>query len=289
MKKHKDAEQAFRDRLKEAGISASTIRLFRKIIYGHYREHFREMPWRRTRNPYRIFISEVMLQQTQVERVGRKYGEFIRAFPDFSALAKASLSEVLGVWQGMGYNRRAISLKKAAEIIMDDFGGRLPADPDLLRRLPGIGQYSAPAIYTFVTGRPSLFIETNIRRVYIHFFFDDRIDVRDDEIMPVLARTLDKTNPREWYYALMDYGVRLKKEGKNPNRRSAHYQKQPAFHGSTRQMRGMVLRTLLQEPDMTEASLRKKLPAAVVAVDRILEGLIKEGFVKKTGGKFRIP
>jgi len=246
------------------------------------------MPWRRTRDPYRILISEVMLQQTQVERVLVKYREFIRAFPNFSKLAKAELSDVLKVWQGMGYNRRGIALKRLAEIVMQEHKGKLPSDPEELIKLPGIGRYSAAAIHTFATNSPALFIETNIRRVYIHFFFGDSEGIRDEEIMPLVEKTLDWTNPREWYYALMDYGVKLKKEVPNPNRRSAHYTKQSRFEGSDRQVRGKVLKAVLQNSGMTRAALRKKLGVVPDNFDQIVDGLIAEGFMKKVGNRLLI-
>jgi len=289
MKKDVAMETRLRKMLKDDGVSSAAIRLFRRIIYGHYRENYREMPWRRTRDPYRVLVSEVMLQQTQVERVLKKYPEFIRAFPDFSALSKAPLSKVLRVWQGMGYNRRALLLRRLAESVVREYAGRLPEDPQELVKLPGIGPYSASAIYTFVHDRPSVFIETNIRRVYIHFFFDGREHVRDNEIIPVLEETMDRKNPRDWYYALMDYGVKLKKEVKNPNRRSAHYQKQSVFHGSTRQVRGMILRALLKTPGMTKDALRKKMHAAPENVDQILGSLLKENFIVRTGRRYFIP
>ncbi len=288
MKKQRDIIEIFKSGLQRHGISTSTARMFRSIIYDHYRTNRREMPWRKTRDPYRILVSEVMLQQTQVERVLDKYRDFLAAFPSFKSLANAPLSSVLSVWQGMGYNRRAISLKKTAEIVTEEFKGKLPSDAAALKELPGIGPYTASAIHTFVTNSPSLFIETNIRRVYIHFFFDDRGNIGDDEIMPIIDKTLDRMNPRDWYYALMDYGVKLKKEVKNPNRRSAHYQKQPAFHGSVRQLRGMILKALLQSRGLTPHALRKKLPRVPDNIDQILEGLIKEGFMRRSGNKLVI-
>ncbi len=282
------AEKRFIDTMQEHGVTVQTIRSFRKLIYQHYHEHQRPMPWRRTKNPYRILLSEVMLQQTQVERVLVKYREFLDAFPDLLSLAKAPLAEVLRVWQGMGYNRRAISLKKLAELIVHEYQGKLSMDPEELVRLPGIGKYSASAIYTFATNKPTCFIETNIRRVYIHFFFGDREGIRDDEIMPLVEKTMDSKNPREWYYALMDYGVKLKKEVANPNRRSAHYARQSKFEGSNRQVRGVILKALLTTPGMTKASLKKELSRVPDNLDQILEGLVMEGFLKKTRGRLSI-
>jgi A/G-specific adenine glycosylase len=247
------------------------------------------MPWRETRDPYCILISEVMLQQTQVERVLVKYPKFLNSFPDLLSLAKAPLADVLREWQGMGYNRRACNLRKLAEIVMRDHNGRLPVDPDQLLKLPGIGKYSASSIYTFTTNKPDCLIETNIRRVYIHFFFGDREGIRDDEIMPLVEKTMDSKNPRDWYYALMDYGVKLKKEVANPNRRSAHYAKQSKFEGSSRQIRSMILKTLLYSPGMTKAAIKRKLAKVPDNFDLILDGLITEGLLKKAGGKLEIP
>lgn len=247
------------------------------------------MPWRRSGDPYRVLVSEIMLQQTQVERVLQKYGEFINAFPDLESLSRAPLSKVLKAWQGMGYNRRALSLKKLAGIVAKEYGGKLPDDPAELVKLPGIGPYSASAVYTFVHNRPSLLIETNIRRVFIHFFFNDRMDVRDAEIMPLIEKTMDKKAPREWYYALMDYGVKLKKKVKNPNRRSAHYQKQSVFHGSTRQARGAVLRALLKTPGMTKTALRTEMRTTPEKSDQILDMLLKEHLITRTGRLYFIP
>lgn len=247
------------------------------------------MPWRRTKNSYHILLSEVMLQQTQVERVLLKYPAFLNSFPDIPSLAQAPLADVLRVWQGMGYNRRAVALKKLAEIVMQRYKGKLPPDPEELIKLPGIGRYSAAAVYTFATNRPTVFIETNIRRVFIHFFFGDREGIRDQEIMPYIENTLDSNNPRAWYYALMDYGVKLKKDVTNPNRRSAHYTKQIKFEGSNRQLRGMILKALLRSSGMTKAAIKRKLATIPDNFDQIIDGLINEGFLRKTGRRLMIP
>jgi A/G-specific adenine glycosylase len=282
-------EKRLTELVRQDGLSPEAVKLFGKIIYDNYRRMNRTAPWRKTKNPYRIFVSEVMLQQTQVERVLDKYREFIRTFPGFPSLAAAPLSAVLRIWQGLGYNRRALCLKKSAVLVMNYYSGKLPADPEELITFPGIGDYSAKAICTFVHNRPSLFIETNIRRVFIHFFFRDREGVRDAEIYPILEKTLDRKNPREWYYALMDYGVKLKREVRNPNRRSAHYQKQTRFEGSSRQVRGMILKNLLKTQGLTKAELTKKFPKAPENFPEILEGMVREGFVKKFKGRFVVP
>ena len=288
MKETDTHEDLFETALREEDLSRRTVILFRKMIRAHYLSEGRPMPWRKTKDPYRILVSEVMLQQTQVGRVLDKYREFLRAFPDFGSLAKASLADVLRVWQGLGYNRRAIALKKTAESVLRDHGGKLPLSPEALVQFPGIGKYSAAAIYTFATGSPSLFIETNIRRVYIHFFFRDRGDVRDEEILPLLERTLDVRDPREWYYALMDYGVKLKAEVGNPNRRSSRYRKQTPFEGSARQTRGAVLRKLTGSSGMTKRQLAKTVPSSGADLDLLLAALVKEGFLEKRAGKYSI-
>lgn len=289
MKKGRNPGLEFEAVRMHEGISRRSISLFRKMIYDHYLRERRPLPWRKTRNPYRILVSEIMLQQTQVGRVLDKYRLFIKAFPDFTALAEAPISDILNAWQGLGYNRRAISLKKIAETVVEQYGGSLPSDPEVLITLPGIGKYSAPAIYTFVTGRPSLFIETNIRRVYIHFFFQDRQGIGDEEIIPILEKTMDAKDPRQWYYALMDYGVKLKAEVENPNRRSAGYRKQSPFKGSARQVRGAILRALIGSSAMTKNQIKKRVSGYAGDIDGILACLVKEGFLEKKNERFRVP
>ena len=266
-------------------LPLSRVRTFRQLIWRHYRENGRDLPWRRTRNPYRIFISEIMLQQTQVERVSAKYGEFVRRFPDFRALAEAPLHEILSAWQGLGYNRRAVALKKAAMSVAAKFGGRLPSSETELLSLPGVGRYTASALIAFVFNKPSVFIETNIRRVFIHLFFEDREDVGDAEIVPLVRETLDDSAPRDWYYALMDYGVMLGKEVENPNRRSAHYRRQGPFEGSNRQARGMILRELLKKSVSSEREIARKLGLTPDAVARNIAALEREGFIKRREGR----
>ena len=278
----------FREMLCRKGLTPRSIRLFQQIIYEPYYRHPRILPWRKTRNPYRILVSEIMLQQTQVERVLGKYGPFISRFPDFSSLAAAPLCEVLQLWQGLGYNRRAIALQKICRAVTDEYHGRLPASREGLLGLPGIGQYTASAILTFTRNHPNVFIETNIRRVFIHFFFPDREQVADTELLPLIEKTLDTSNSREWYYALMDYGVTLKKTQENPNKRSAHYRRQTPFHGSNRQLRGAILRTLLGEPGLSKAELIAKLNMDPVKTANNLSLLLKEGFLEKKGNRFSI-
>lgn len=224
-----------------------------------------------------------MLQQTQVERVVRTYGEFLAEFPDFLSLSRAPLKKILRVWQGMGYNRRAIALREAARIVVRDFGGVLPDSIEKLTALPGIGRATASSTVAFAFNKPSVFIETNIRRVFIHHFFSDKENVRDDEILPLVEKTLDRKNPREWYWALMDYGSMLKKKVPNPNRKSAHYQKQSRFEGSNRQIRGKIVKLAAGGRRLTPSQFVKELGLDPERIRKALSQLEQEGFVRKKG------
>jgi A/G-specific adenine glycosylase len=270
------------------GLSPSSVRAFRELIYHFYRTNRRAFPWRRTRNPYRILVSEFMLQQTQTARVETRYGAFLRAFPRISALAKAPAREVLSLWQGLGYNRRALALRNAARMVVERHGGRLPRSPDELVKLPGVGKATAAALSAFAYGEPRVLVETNIRRVFIHYFFRDREGVRDAEIAPVAAAVLDREDPRNWYYALMDHGVYLRKHFPNANRRSAHYAAQSPFEGSSRQLRGKILRALVSSGGMTRAALAKAVGSRPEKVHGAVAALVEEGFLRKKGMRFTI-
>jgi A/G-specific adenine glycosylase len=261
------------------GASVRVIRRFRAMVYSHFASNARPLPWRETDNPYHILVSEIMLQQTRVERVMEKYRIFLAAFPDFDSLSRASLQQVLGVWQGLGYNRRAISLKETARHVVERFEGTLPDSTEELRTLPGIGDYTAAAIAVFAFHRPVPLIETNIRAVFIHCFFLDREGVRDSEIRPLVEVTIDAANPREWYYALMDFGVMLKRRLPNPSRRSAHHGRQAPFEGSDRQIRGKILRFLLKEPSSTHGEISRLIGADPERISKILEQLERESFI----------
>jgi A/G-specific adenine glycosylase len=229
-----------------------------------------------------------MLQQTQTRRVIPKYKTFISAFPDFASLAKAPLRRILTVWQGLGYNRRALHLKKLARIVVKDFNGKLPAEPRILETLPGIGKATAASIAAFAFNKPTIFIETNIRTVFIHVFFDGQDVVDDGEILPLIERTLDRKNPRRWYNALMDYGVMLKEKNENPARRSAHYKRQSAFAGSDRQIRGRILKVITERQSTNETELVKTLNVERTRLRRLLRQLEKEGFIKKKQARFSL-
>ncbi len=247
------------------------------------------MPWRDTKDPYAILVSEVMLQQTQVSRVLKYYEPFLQKFPDFQSLAGAKIEDVLRVWQGLGYNRRALSLRKLAGIVMEQHGGRLPRNRKELELLPGIGKGTAGALLAFAFNVPEPFIETNIRRVFIRFFFPRRKKIDDAEIMKMVARAIDHKNPREWYWALMDYGAMLggqamKKEGKNSNARSVHYKKQSPFSGSDRELRGKILRILLSRKEITVDFLVLETKKPHKHLEKVIAGLERDGFCSVGNG-----
>jgi A/G-specific adenine glycosylase len=262
---------------------------FQKTIYDYYRKAGRDLPWRRTDNPYHILVSEIMLQQTQVERVLEKYAYFVGLFGGFPELARAELKDVLKAWQGLGYNRRALMLRDLAGIVVERYHGALPTTEGELLELPGIGKATAGSIRAFAFNMPSVFIETNIRRAFIHHFFQYSAKVRDVEILPLVEETLDRHNPRTWYYALMDYGSMLKKEIENPNRRSAHYQKQPPFERSDRKIRGEILRILLCGRYVSDKEVCATIGADGERIRRILLQLEKEGLVRERNGSYHIP
>lgn len=258
----------------------SSLDDFRNIVWDYYHDHGREMPWRANPNPYWVVVSEVMLQQTQVSRVLEKFPEFVKLFPSFEALAQATPAQVITVWQGLGYNRRALNLHKLAQVV----DGVLPRDPAELIKLPGIGSGTAGSIAAFAYDAPVVFMETNIRRVFIHHFFTDREGVDDKELLPLVEEALDREHPREWYYALMDYGSHLAKTVPNPNRRSKHHVLQSKFEGSDRQIRGAVLRALISK------SLHKKqLVEQTGCSDKIIEQLLKENLIQLHNKKYRLP
>jgi A/G-specific adenine glycosylase len=254
---------------------------FRKLIYDYYKANKRDFAWRSTQEPYHIVVSEIMLQQTQTSRVVEKYAQFVEALPTFEALANASQREVLTLWSGLGYNRRGLALQKIAQRVMQKFGGQLPADPAILQTFSGIGPNTAGSICAFAFNSPSIFIETNIRAVFIHTFFKERTDkVHDKELLPLIAQTVDPLHARDWYYALMDCGVMLKKTYKNPSRKSASHARQTTFEGSERQIRGMIIKLLTQFHALSFEQLEELIKKHPDRIARNLEDLCAEGLVQ---------
>lgn len=266
------------------------VREFQQLIVKKAEELYRDLPWRREPTPYHVLVSELMLQQTQVERVVPKFEVFMEKFPSIEALAVAPLADVLVAWQGLGYNRRAKYLHQAAQqiIALPSF----PATIDELTTLPGVGPNTAGAIMAYAFDQPVVYIETNIRTVYLHHFFVNRYDMSDQEILAKLHKTTpflqgdSSVSPRVWYSALMDYGTELKRQGYGKIIRSRHYVKQSKFDGSLRQMRGRILRELARG-EQAELSLRRifaddaRYPAA-------RNGLVRDGLVTQEDGTLRL-
>lgn len=218
---------------------------FVTTVRRHYKKQGRhDLPWKKTTDPYRILVSEIMLQQTQVERVLPKYTAFIKQWPTARTLTRASLAEVLRAWQGLGYNRRAKLLHECAKIITHEHDGKWPHTHAELMKLPGVGPYTAGAVMAFAFNQPVPIIETNIRTVYLHHFFKNQSEVPESALMQVITKTLDTKHPREWYWALMDYGSYLKKNKGYQNHQAKSYAKQSTFKGSDREIRGAIIREL---------------------------------------------
>jgi A/G-specific adenine glycosylase len=264
--------------------------LFRATVWDYYRDHGRhDLPWRLPDSggfdAYKVMVSELMLQQTQAKRVIPKYYEFLEWFPDIRALAEAPLGDILGVWSGLGYNRRAKFLRQAAGLIVRDYDGQFPRLPGELAKLPGIGPNTAGAITAYAYNQPTVFIETNIRTVFIHHFFHDQTDIPDQAIVPLIARTLDRENPREWYYALTDYGAHLKQTVGNLSRHSKSYARQSEFQGSRRQIRGQVIR-LLSGRSYEVRELEEHIPDQRLTI--ILQELVAEGLIRRRGSAYSL-
>lgn len=289
------------------------LRVFVEFVAKKGRELYRDLPWRRTYDPYAIWISEVMLQQTQVSRVDGRWQRWLERFPTVDALAAAAPSDVLEEWQGLGYNRRALSVHRAAQAI-SEAGGVFPQDSKELVKLPGIGPATAAGIRAFAFNLHGVYLETNVRTVFLHELYPQAEGVPDSELVPLVeltcpasvtnaadtavdtAANADETEltPRSWYYALLDYGAYLKKTIPNPSRRSKSHVKQSRFEGSHRQKRAELLRVLLAHKDEGGAefeTLHQELCQIEVNAGRetldeqvtlgLLEELAKEGFCQK--------
>lgn len=224
---------------------------FNNILSTFYKKNKRCLEWRDKINGYYILISEFMLQQTQVSRVINFFNSFIAQLPTIKDLANAEQSQVISLWSGLGYNRRALYLHNAAKIIYTEHNGIIPTDYMLLIKIKGIGEYTAKAIVTFTYNIPLIFVETNIRSVFfIYFkeFFINKEKIDDTLIKKLIENTIQKDNPRTWYYALMDLGTELKKKYKDKHiQKSKLFTKQSKFNGSLRQIRGKIIKILSEK------------------------------------------
>ena len=286
---------------------ARSLPEFRSLVLERGRELYRDLPWRRTRDPYAIWISEVMLQQTQTTRVDGRWQRWLARFPSVGALAEADAADVLDEWQGLGYNRRALALHRAAGAVME-LGGELPEDAKGLEALPGIGPATAAGIRAFAFDLHSVYLETNVRSVFLHELFPGEEGVSDRALVPLVGATCPEDasdpadDPRTWYYALLDYGAYLKRTVPNPSRRSRTHARQSRFEGSHRQKRAELLRVLLAhrgEPDGLSfaaiceelASVEEKAgrrPICAPEVEALLDELSREGFCRPGEGAWRV-
>lgn len=279
-------------------VSAADMAAFVSDVREQGRALYRDLPWRNTRDPYEIWISEVMLQQTQVARVLTRWERFLSRFPTVDALAAASPGDVVEEWQGMGYNRRALALKRAADICAARYGGAMPEGVEELVKLPGIGEATAAGITAFSRDVPCIYIETNVRAVFIHRFFPDEERVTDRQLRPLVEAACPTEDVRGWYYALLDVGAHLKRTQVNPSRRAAAYTRQSAFEGSRRQKRSWLLREVMASPGIESEELMARLnrierEAGRDGVDRatfdsIMGDLEREGFFVRSASGWRV-
>ena len=257
-------------------------------VWAEGQRLYRELPWRNIDDPYAVLVSEIMLQQTQVSRVEKYWDRFLQLFPTLDALASAETSLVLELWQGLGYNRRALMLKRCAEQCTQEYGGQLPKTHAELLALPGIGKATAGGVMAFAYQKPSLYLETNVRTVFLHEFFPDAESVADKQLEPLIERTCSADDPRGWYYALLDYGAYLKSIMPNPSRRSRHHTQQSKFEGSRRQKRAELVRVVLAQREVTFVELYEALAQFEKELGRpepdtelvrsIADDLVREGF-----------
>lgn len=276
---------------------AEPLDCFVHRMLQHAQELYRDLPWRHIDDPYAVLVSEIMLQQTQVSRVGRFWERFLDAFPTVDALAAAAVPDVLEQWQGLGYNRRALALKRTADQCAAS-GGQLPRTYEELLALPGIGPATAAGVMAFAHQVPGVYVETNVRAVFLHELFPDRDAVPDRELEPLVAAAAfhpeAAADPRRWYYGLLDYGAHLKATGVNPTRRSASYSRQSTFEGSRRQKRAWIVRRVLAAPEGVAAAIVvRELSDAERAAGRdevedalfasIVNDLVSEGFFRRDG------
>lgn len=261
-----------------------TIKEFQITMLSWYQKNRRDfLPWRQPevlRDPYKILVSEIMLQQTQVSRVLEKYPKFLAAFPSLEDLARAPFPRVLGMWQGLGYNRRARSFYALSQLVMAQYRGNIPRDSSILQTLPGIGPYSAGALACFAFNKPVAFLDTNIRKVFLHFFFMERNEkIAEKDFLEIARKALYRKNPRKWHYALMDYGANVLRNEKGILQRVKVYHKQSPFLGSTRYFRSKIVRHLLTHKQASNADLQDLVAKKP---DAILTSLMRDGLIQKT-------
>ena len=259
-----------------------TPNAFQRLVMGFYEDNRRPFAWRETRDPYKILVSEIMLQQTQTSRVEERYPTFLKAFPTIKALANASQADVLKAWEGLGYYRRARNLHRAAIAVHEEYGGKMPNSFDELIALPGLGHYTAAAVSVFAFEKPTPMIETNIRSVYLYGFCSGRTKVSDRELMQLIHDTMDTKRCRDWFYALMDFGVALKRARPGINAQSKHHTKQSKFEGSDRQIAATILKIVVaSKRGVAVSEIQKHVNAEVERVEKAVRRLENDGLIRR--------
>jgi A/G-specific adenine glycosylase len=287
-----------------------TLTTFRKTLLTWFEANRRDLPWRHTDDPWLILASEVMLQQTQVRRVIPKFEEFCRRWPTPSAMAAATPAEVIAFWSGLGYNRRALNLWKAATVVARDLGGTMPTDEASLLALPGVGAYTAAAVMAFAWNGDAVAIDTNVKRVFSRVFTGGEFAPapEEDALAQLIAKALPRGHARAWHSALMDFGATictsrspgcgtcpfvagcrakaLAASGAVAGRRLVRPQSK--FKGSRRELRGGIIRTLAMAGAPLDAdAIRDEVGGA--AFDRCLGELLRDGLVHEARGRYSLP
>jgi A/G-specific adenine glycosylase len=256
------------------------IDAFQRHILDWYEVFKRDLPWRCDPDPYHVLVSEVMLQQTQVDRVIPKYLAFLERFPTLSVLAEASTADVLRQWQGLGYNRRALNLRRAAEVAVREHGGRLPPSVEVLESLPGIGKYTARAVASFAFGIQVPVVDTNVRRVLSDWVGRE---LTDRETWELAQRVLPEGRAADWNSAMMDYGALVKKA--TPRKTGV---KPEPFGSTNRFWRGRIVDALREAPVLSMEGLLEALPYPNRDEERV-RGLVlalhEEGLLQYDAGQ----
>lgn len=264
-------------------ISETRIRKFHEKIFTWWKKNKRSLPWRETTNPYYIMISEIMLQQTQVNRSIEKYLEFIDKYPTIKDLAEASVSSVLKSWSGLGYNRRALWLHEAANQIvkLKDF----PETPEELQKLKGIGPYTSRSILIFAFNYDIATVDTNIRRILIAENFAKE-ETKEKELFIIAQKLLPKGKARDWHNALMDFGslvLTSAKTGIKPKTTTSRNSKE------NRRFRGIIVKYLTRNSKALKERMIKNCNIPTEKIDDILEGLLADGLIIKIRKYYALP
>ena len=272
---------------------------FEQKLLSWYSSQKRDLPWRKTTDPYHILVSEVMLQQTQVDRVIPKYLAFLQRFPTVQDLANASAGEVIKMWSGLGYNRRAVKLHECAKAVVEKFQGIFPSYEEELQQLQGIGPYTSAAIMAFAYNKPALVIDTNVRRVFFRIFLGEEEVL--EQLQETIARYVSKKQSRDYHNALMDFGSAIC-TARAPKCESCVFAKecvstktyskqemeemasrifkttQSKFVGSNRYYRSLVLKAVQKNDGISVQDLGKLLPKDKDAQDLVSQ-LVKDKLI----------